>query len=46
MHTAQVIADLTTAASGLGLGPRPLYVNIEEGELKLEVQNSEASEIS
>lgn len=35
----QVLSDLDKAASDLGLGPRPLHVTVEEGELELSVKD-------
>lgn len=37
----QVLSDLKAAAGELGLGPRPLHVNVnqEEGELEVTVQD-------
>lgn len=47
----QVLADLNTAAEGLGLGPRPLHVKVEEdedddeeeGRLKVEIEDAQKS---
>lgn len=40
----QVLSDLNTAAGELGLGPRPLHVTMEEGELELNVKDGLAGE--